>query len=168
MLAVKLPGLPTRSRQKTGKISFKVQFRIQMWKIIQGLNGITDVNSSNEAMSHNGRIITDNKSKANVFINYYARVSKLNELIKISTVNSKNYSTHHLLTMKAVLHFKWLSYYLPSKRWSRKEQLALATFQLQFSSHSAFWSSWSYYLHSTHLFLLLLVHASRGFSSLFH
>ena len=29
-------------------------------------------------MSHNGRTITDIKSKANVFINHYARVSKLN------------------------------------------------------------------------------------------
>ena len=28
-------------------------------------------------MSHNGRTITDTKSKANVFINHYARVSKL-------------------------------------------------------------------------------------------
>ena len=29
-------------------------------------------------MSHNGRTITDIKSKANIFINHYARVSKLN------------------------------------------------------------------------------------------
>ena len=49
-----------------------------MWKVIQGLNGTPDANSPNEAMSHNGRTITDIKSKANVFINHYARVSKLN------------------------------------------------------------------------------------------
>ena len=48
-----------------------------MWKVIQGLNGTPDANCPNEAMSHNGRTITDNKSKANVFINHYARVSKL-------------------------------------------------------------------------------------------
>ena len=48
-----------------------------MWKVIQGLNGTPDANSPNEAMSHNGRTITDTKSKANVFINHYARVSKL-------------------------------------------------------------------------------------------
>ena len=48
-----------------------------MWKIIQGLKGTPDANSPNEAMSHNGRTITDIKSKANVFINHYARVSKL-------------------------------------------------------------------------------------------
>ena len=49
-----------------------------MWKVIQGLNGTPDANSPNEAMSHKGRTITDTKSKANVFINHYARVSKLN------------------------------------------------------------------------------------------
>ena len=48
-----------------------------MWKVIQGLNGTPDANSLNEAMSHNGRTITDTKSKANVFINHYARISKL-------------------------------------------------------------------------------------------
>ena len=48
-----------------------------MWKVIQGLNGTPDANSPNEAMSHNGRTITDIKSKANIFINHYARVSKL-------------------------------------------------------------------------------------------
>ena len=37
------------------------------------------------------------------------------ELIKISTANSKHDSRDHLLTIKAVLHFKWVSYYLPSK-----------------------------------------------------
>ena len=49
-----------------------------MWKVIQGLNGTPDANSPNEAMSHNGRTITDIKSKTNVFINHYARVSRLN------------------------------------------------------------------------------------------
>ena len=44
-----------------------------MWKVIQGLNGIPDANSPNEAMSHKGRAITDI-----IFINHYARVSKLN------------------------------------------------------------------------------------------
>ena len=49
-----------------------------MWKVIQGLNGTPGANSSNEAMSHNNRTITDIKSEARIFINYYARVSKLN------------------------------------------------------------------------------------------
>ena len=48
-----------------------------MWKIIQGLNGTHDANSLNETMSHDGRTITDIKSKANVFINHYTRVSKI-------------------------------------------------------------------------------------------
>ena len=37
-----------------------------MWKIIQGLNGTPDANSRNDTMSHNGRTITDIKSKANI------------------------------------------------------------------------------------------------------
>ena len=49
-----------------------------MWKVIQGLKGTPDTNYPNEAMSHDGRTITDIKSKANVFINHCARVSKLN------------------------------------------------------------------------------------------
>ena len=48
-----------------------------MWKVIQDLNGTPDVNSPNKAMSHNGRTITNIKSKANIFINHYARVSRL-------------------------------------------------------------------------------------------
>ena len=48
-----------------------------MWNVIQGLNGTHDANSPNEAMSHDVRTITDIKSEANVFINHYARVSKL-------------------------------------------------------------------------------------------
>ena len=49
----------------------------KMWKVIQGLNGTPDANSPNKAMSHNGQTITDIKSKANIFINHYTRVSKL-------------------------------------------------------------------------------------------
>ena len=48
-----------------------------VWKVIQGLNGTPDTNSPNEAMSHNGRTITDTSSKANIFINHYDRISKL-------------------------------------------------------------------------------------------
>ena len=35
-----------------------------MWKVIQGLNGIPDANSPNEAMSHNGGTITGIKSRS--------------------------------------------------------------------------------------------------------
>ena len=58
-----------------------------MWKVIQGLNGTPDANSPNEAMSHNGRTITDTKSKANVFINHYARVNKLKMLQSNRDIN---------------------------------------------------------------------------------
>ena len=49
-----------------------------MWKVIQSLNGTPDAKYPNEAISNNGQTITDIKSKVNVFINPYARVSKLN------------------------------------------------------------------------------------------
>ena len=49
-----------------------------MWKVIQGLNDTPDANPPNEAMSHNGRTITNIKTKAHIFVKHYARVSKLN------------------------------------------------------------------------------------------
>ena len=42
------------------------------------LNGTLDANSTNEAMSHNGRTFTRIKTKANIFVDYSAKVSKLN------------------------------------------------------------------------------------------
>ena len=42
--------------------------------------------------------------------------STCQKLIVISTAISKNNSTHHLLTMKAVLHFKWVSCCLQLKK----------------------------------------------------
>ena len=48
-----------------------------MWKVIKGLNGTPEANSPNEAMSHHGRVITDAKAKANIFVNHYVRVSNL-------------------------------------------------------------------------------------------
>ena len=53
-----------------------------MWKVIQGLNGSPDANSPIEAMSHSSQTITDIKSKVNIVINHYARVSKPNMSIR--------------------------------------------------------------------------------------
>ncbi len=47
----------------------------KMWKIIRGLNGTPDANSPNEAMKHEGRTITDNEAKGNIFAQHYARIS---------------------------------------------------------------------------------------------
>ena len=69
-------------------------------------------------------------------------------------------STHHMLTMKAVLHFKWVNYYLPSKRWKVKEQLTLTTSHFHFSSHLVLWPSRNYYPYSVHLFHLLTTQIS--------
>ena len=72
------------------------------------------------------------------------------------------------VTMKAEPHFKWTSYYLPSKRRSAKEQPALPTFHHHFSSHSVLWLSRNHYPYSTHLVLMLIVEESGRLSSLFH
>ena len=48
-----------------------------MSKVIQGLNDAPVAKSPNEAMSHNGCTITNIKSKVDIFINRYARVSIL-------------------------------------------------------------------------------------------
>ena len=55
----------------------------------------------------NGRTITDIKCKANVFINHYARVSKLNmsQFNRDTNQQFKKTLKYHLLTMRAVLHF---------------------------------------------------------------
>ena len=80
------------------------------------------------------------------------------ELINISTINSQNVSAHHLLTLN-----KWVSYYLLSKEWSAKEQWALTIFHFHFLSHLVLWFSRNYYPYSTHPFLMLILHVSRGF-----
>ena len=50
----------------------------EMWKVVKTLDGCPDSNSPNEALLHKGRRITSNKKKADVFMQYYASVSKLN------------------------------------------------------------------------------------------
>ena len=50
----------------------------ELWKIVKTLDGCPDTNSPNEALVHKGRRITSNKRKANVFMQHYASVSKLN------------------------------------------------------------------------------------------
>ena len=47
------------------------------WKVIKSLNGFPNFSSPNEAIVHNGRTITDQKQKANIFVNHYARVSNI-------------------------------------------------------------------------------------------
>ena len=49
----------------------------KMWKVIKNLNGTPETNSPNEAMLHNGRLITCNKKKADIFAGHYASVCGL-------------------------------------------------------------------------------------------
>ena len=124
-----------------------------MWKFIQDLNGTLDANSLNKAMSHNGWTFTDIKFKANVFINRYSRISKLN------TPSADEESC-------APLHMGHQN--LPSKKWKVKEHLALTTFHLHFSNLLVHSFSRNYYLFSGHLFYLLIAHASQKLPQPFH
>jgi potassium voltage-gated channel Eag-related subfamily H protein 8 len=47
----------------------------KMWEVINSLKGSPNTNSPNEAMHHNGRTITSNRKKADLFVSHYARVS---------------------------------------------------------------------------------------------
>ena len=136
-----------------------------MWKTIQGLNGTPDINSSNKTMSHDGQTITSIKSKVNVFIHHYARVVNL-PCLHVDWDLNRQFKKRQ--NARSVLHFKWVSYYLPSKRSSAKEQLALTTFYLHFSSHLVLWPSRTYYPYSTHSFHLLIVQVSGGSRQSFH
>lgn len=167
MLAVNPPRLSTRPRQSWKDLIQDAMSNADgpnIWKVIQGLNGSPDANSPNKAMSQDSRTITNVKSKANVFIHHYARVSKLN---MPRADRDRHRQFKKTVTLKAVPHFKWASYYLPSKR-SAKKQPALATFHHHFSSHSVLWHSRSHYPYSTHLVLMPIVEESGRLSSLFH
>ena len=65
----------------------------KMWKIIKSLNGTPDNNSPNEAMVFQGRLITSNKRKADIFVNHYSRISKL-------SLSKQDRSEHRLLKSK--------------------------------------------------------------------
>ena len=47
----------------------------KMWRLIKSLNGTPKTNSPNEAMKHNGKTITANEKKAEIFAKHYASVS---------------------------------------------------------------------------------------------
>ena len=141
-----------------------------MWKIIQGLNGTHDANSLNETMCHDGRTITDIKSKANVFINHYTRVSKISMSQSNRDTNRQfrkrcNAPSVAIETSVPLLMDKLRS---AIKRWNVKEQLVLTTFHLHFSHHSALRSSRNYYSYSTHHSHLLIAHESGGLKPSFH
>ena len=48
----------------------------RLWKIIKSLEGCPESNSPNEVMIHNGKTITSNERKAEIFAQHYARISK--------------------------------------------------------------------------------------------
>lgn len=118
MLAVKLS---TRSGQKTGKVSSKMQRRIKtvqisgkltkVWKVLQMLTHQTKQCLTTIASLPN-QIQSQRFHKP---LCQGQQTKHCHELIKTSTINLKEDSMHHLLMMKSVLQFKWVSYYLLSK-----------------------------------------------------
>ena len=75
-----LKTLRLSTRPTAGKISFKTQCWIQTIQICRKSSKVWTVllMPTDQIMSHNSYSITNIKSKANVFINYYTGVSKLN------------------------------------------------------------------------------------------
>ena len=49
----------------------------KMWRVIKKLNGTPETNSTNKAMVHQGRFITSDQRKADIFAIHYASVSNL-------------------------------------------------------------------------------------------
>ena len=135
-----------------------------MWKVIQGLSGTPDSNSPNEAMSHNGRTITDVKSKAKVFINHYARVSKLNMSQADRDINQQFKKRLDALSVndESCAPLQMGELLSAIKKMEGKGAAGPATFHPHFSSHLDLWLSRNYYPYSTHPFQLLTAHASGG------
>jgi len=50
----------------------------KIWSFIKSINGTPDATPTGEVMKHNGKSITSNTRKANIFSSHYANVSKLN------------------------------------------------------------------------------------------
>ena len=116
MLAVKPPRLSTRPGQKAGKISFKMQCQIQMAQICGRSERSSKVWTVLLMPTHQTKqcpttVVPSPTSNPKPTFSYTTMPGLANltchELIKISTVNSKNDSTHHPLTMNAVVQFKW-------------------------------------------------------------
>ena len=132
-----------------------------MWKVIQGLNGTPDANSPNEGMSHNSRTITDIKSKANVFINYYTRVGKL------------NMSQSDRGTNRQSICWRW-ELCSASNEWIticyEKDERQGSSWPWQYSTFLKFhlWLFKNYYPYSTHHSHLLTAHESGGLPLSFH
>ena len=168
MLAVKPLRLSTRLRQKARKISFKTECPIQTNKICGKSSKVWTVllMPNHQTKQWPTTAVPSPTSNLKPAFSYTTMPELANltchESIKISTVNLRNISMHHLVTMKAVFHLKWVIYYLPSKRWNAKEQLALTTFHLHFSSHSVLLPSRKYCPYSTHSFPLHTAHVSEG------
>ena len=168
VLAVKLPRLPTRPRQRAWKISFRTQCPIQTTKICGKSSKVWMLLLMLTLQMKQYPTTVSLSLTSNPYHHYdiHTMPGVVNlpcyESIEISTNISRNVSKHHLLTMKAVLHFNWVNYYLPSRTWSTKGQLALTTFHLYFSSHLVVLPSRKYYRYSTHPFHLPTVHLYRG------
>ena len=110
------PRLSTRPRQRAGKISFKTQCWMQMAQICGKSSKVWMVLLM-PTLQTKQRSQTDESlptSNPNPTFLYTTMPGSANltclEPIETLTNNSRNVSTHNLLMMKAVPHFKWVSY----------------------------------------------------------
>ena len=85
-------------------------------KIIRALNGTPDNNLANKAMPHNSLTIINIKSKANIFINHYTRISKLHiskedrdlhcfikKPLNTPSVNNKSWTSMNMLELLSTI-----------------------------------------------------------------
>ena len=88
----------------------------KLWRIIKNLNGSPEDNAPNEVMLHNGRLISSNKKKANLFAHHYAAVSKLKfseeerydnrrlkKILESPTVDDKSCSEFNMSELKKAI-----------------------------------------------------------------
>ena len=122
VLDLKSPRLSSRPRQKVGKISFKTQYQIQKAQICGKSSKIwmvllIPIYQTKQCPT---TVLLSPASNPKPTFSYTTMPGSkwtCYESIKISTINLRNVWMNHLL----MLHFKWLSYYLPYKKWSAKE-----------------------------------------------
>ena len=86
-----------------------------MWKVIQGLNGTPDALTKLCTTTVELSLILNQKLTYSLTTILGSANSTCHNPTVTSMDSSRNVSTHHLLTMKALLHFYWANCNLPSK-----------------------------------------------------
>jgi hypothetical protein len=67
----------------------------KLWGVVKSLNGSPTSNARNEVMIHKGKTITSDKGKADIFLQHYAKVSRLKFTKSERNLNRRAGSTPH-------------------------------------------------------------------------